>query len=265
MTPQPPVVAQRSISFESRPAGGRRAPSARPTPQAYPAADARLAHSQGGLAAPGLSAATKKPQRARKVFDAFDLTEESAARMIQSRWRCHDACWQFFLGLGAAVEIQRRFRGIFQRGRFPVRRPRSPLRIARSRCPAPAVVQSTVVAVFPNEGVLITCQALVRGRRVRAASYRRSPPLWSVRKRADAAAKKATPSATLGARCRKALALVENGARLGRCARRVRCVGIFHPALEIVLRAALAASDGALAALLKLARACNGLDPTSTC
>ena len=98
---------------------------------------------------------------------------------------------------------------------------RSPLRIART-VSAPAVVQSTVVVVFPNEGVLITCQALVRGRRVRAASYRRSPPLWSVRKRADAAAKKATPSATLGARCRKALAFVESGARLedvrGACA-----------------------------------------------
>ena len=103
---------------------------------------------------------------------------------------------------------------------------------------APAVVQqSTVVVVaFPNEGVLITCQALVRGRRVRAASYRRSPPLWSVRKRADAAAKKATPSATLGARCRKALALVESGARFedvrGACA----ALGVVDSTLAVVLR-----------------------------
>jgi len=144
--------------------------------------------------------------------------------------------------------------------RSPSRSPvRSPLRIART-VSAPAVVQSTVVVVFPNEGVLITCQALVRGRRVRAASYRRSPPLWSVRKRADAAAKKATPSATLGARCRKALALVESGARLedvrGACAALESSTRLSPSCCE-----ALAASDGAIAALLKLARACNRSRP----
>jgi hypothetical protein len=205
----------------------------------------------------------------RKVLtlDAFDLTEESAARMIQSRWRCHDACWQFFLGLGAAVEIQRRFRGILARSpsRSPVRlrgASLSPLRIART-VSAPAVVQQSTVVIavaFPNEGVLITCQALVRGRRVRAASYRRSPPLWSVRKRADAAAKKATPSATLGARCRKALALVESGARLedvrGAVAALESSTRLSPSCCE-----ALAASDGAIAALLKLARACNRSRP----
>ena len=256
MTPHPPV-AQRSISFES-PLPAADAPCARPTPRAYPppTPDSRI-HKEA-LRRRRLSAATP-PQRTRKVFvDAFDLTEESAARMIQSRWRCHDACWQFFLGLGAAVEIQRRFRGILARS--PSRSPmRSPLRIART-VSAPAVVQSTVVVVFPNEGVLITCQALVRGRRVRAASYRRSPPLWSVRKRADAAAKKATPSATLGARCRKALALVESGARLeevrGACAALESSTRLSPSCCE-----ALAASDGAIAALLKLARACNRSRP----
>ena len=261
MTPHPPV-AQRSISFES-PLPAADAPCARPTPRAYPppTPDSRI-HKEA-LRRRRLSAATP-PQRTRKVFvDAFDLTEESAARMIQSRWRCHDACWQFFLGLGAAVEIQRRFRGILARSpsRSPVRRgaSRSPLRISRT-VSAPAVVQSTVVIVFPNEGVLITCQALVRGRRVRAASYRRSPPLWSVRKRADAAAKKATPSATLGARCRKALALVESGARLedvrGACAALESSTRLSPSCCE-----ALAASDGAIAALLKLARACNRSRP----
>ena len=147
------LSSRSAISFES-PLPAADAPCARPTPRAYPppTPDSRI-HKEA-LRRRRLSAATP-PQRARKVLtlDAFDLTEESAARMIQSRWRCHDACWQFFLGLGAAVEIQRRFRGILARSpsRSPVRRAASlsPLRIARTLS-APAVVQSTVVVVFPG-------------------------------------------------------------------------------------------------------------------
>jgi len=215
-----------------------------------------------------LSAATP-PQRARKVFDAFDLTEESAAKLIQSRWRCHDACWQFFLGLGAAVEVQRRIRGMLARSpsRSPLRRvrsmpagivPRAPVRRVAS-LPA-AAVPVVFAVVFPNEGVVVTCQALVRGYRVRTATDRRSPPLRTLRKRVDALTKKATPSATLGARCRKALALVESGARLedvrGACAALEASTRLSPSCCE-----ALASSDGALAALLKLARACNRSRP----
>ena len=259
-TPRPPVT-QRAISFES-PLPSADAPAMRPTPRP----DSRV-HREA-LRRRRLSAATP-PQRARKVFDAFDLTEESAAKLIQSRWRCHDACWQFFLGLGAAVEVQRRIRGMLARSpsRSPLRRvrsmpaelaPRAPVRRVASM-PA-AAVPVVFAVVFPNEGVVVTCQALVRGYRVRAASYRRSPPLRTLRKRLDAAAKKATPSATLGARCRKALALVESGARLedvrGACAALEASTRLSLSCCE-----ALAASDGALAALLKLARACNRSRP----
>ena len=130
--------------------------------------------------------------------------------------------WQFFLGLGAAVEIQRRFRGILARS--PSRSPvRSPLRIART-VSAPAVVQSTVVVVFPNEGVLITCQALVRGRRVRAASYRRSPPLWSVRKRARRCREEGDSVCHAGRALPEGASFSREWRAFGRCPRRVRCV-----------------------------------------